>query len=107
MAWRSGPLHQDDMSTRREFSRSLAVLTGTVLLGGAGRAVSMTQAGKGWIMPDEGAPHKRTWMAFGAHKDIWGSSLLPEVQRDLALIAHSIVMRKWQLWLPIRRVWHA
>jgi agmatine deiminase len=50
----------------------------------------MTQAGKGCFMPDEGATHKRTWMAFGAHKDIWGARLLPEVQRNLALIARSI-----------------
>ncbi len=50
----------------------------------------MMKAGNGWIMPDEGVPHKRTWMAFGAHRDIWGARLLPEVQRNLALIARSI-----------------
>ncbi|BDX06127.1 porphyromonas-type peptidyl-arginine deiminase [Planctobacterium marinum] len=44
-----------------------------------------------WIMPDESHPHERTWMAFGASKKIWGSELLPRVQRDLALIANTIV----------------
>ena len=43
-----------------------------------------------WSMPDEADPHKRTWMAFGASKKVWGSKLLPEVQRNLALIAKTI-----------------
>lgn len=43
-----------------------------------------------WFMPDEGEPHQRTWMAFGASKAIWGAKLLPEVQRNLALIARTI-----------------
>ncbi len=41
-------------------------------------------------MPDESEPHKRTWMAFGASKAIWGAKLLPEVQRNLAIIAKTI-----------------
>lgn len=40
-----------------------------------------------WFMPDESEPHLRTWMAFGASRSIWGKKLLPEVQRNLALIA--------------------
>jgi agmatine deiminase len=43
-----------------------------------------------WFMPDEGAPHQRTWMAFGASGKIWGKKLLPEVQRNLATIALTI-----------------
>ena len=41
-------------------------------------------------MPDEADPHRRTWMAFGATRRIWGSELLPEVQRNLATIALAI-----------------
>ncbi|WP_241177765.1 agmatine deiminase family protein [Mycolicibacterium nivoides] len=41
-------------------------------------------------MPDEGYPHKRTWMAFGASEAIWGAALLPEVRRNLATIARTI-----------------
>lgn len=41
-------------------------------------------------MPDEAEAHKRTWMAFGASRAVWGSKLLPEVQRNLALIALTI-----------------
>lgn len=45
---------------------------------------------RGWFMPDESEPHKRTWMAFGASATIWGKKLLPEVQRNLATIARTI-----------------
>ena len=45
---------------------------------------------KPWLMPDEGEPHARTWMAFGASKSIWGEKLLPQVQRDLSNIALTI-----------------
>lgn len=41
-------------------------------------------------MPDESAPHERTWMAFGASRKIWGKRLLPEVRRNIALIAETI-----------------
>ena len=41
-------------------------------------------------MPDEGEPHKRTWMAFGTSERIWGKRLLPEVRRNLAAIANTI-----------------
>lgn len=43
-----------------------------------------------WFMPDEGEPHHRTWMAFGASEKIWGKKLLPEAQRNLATIALTI-----------------
>jgi agmatine deiminase len=43
-----------------------------------------------WFMPDEGEPHLRTWMAFGASEPIWGKKLLPVVRRNLATIARSI-----------------
>lgn len=43
-----------------------------------------------WQMPDESAPHTRTWMAFGASEPIWGSDLLPAVQQNLADIALTI-----------------
>lgn len=50
----------------------------------------MTSDTRSWVMPDEGEPHQRTWMAFGASRAIWGDALLPEVQRNLATIALSI-----------------
>ena len=38
----------------------------------------------------ETAPHKRTWMTFGAHQNIWGARLIAEAQRELATIAETI-----------------
>lgn len=43
-----------------------------------------------WRMPEETAPHKRTWMTFGAHQNIWGARLVHQVQRNLATIAETI-----------------
>ena len=78
------------MSTRREFIQFASVLAGGVLLGCSNTALSMSNDKNVWFMPDESEPHKRTWMAFGAHKRIWGAKLLPEVQQNLALIAQTI-----------------
>ena len=44
-----------------------------------------------WRMPDEGSPHRRTWMAWGAQAAIWGRRQLPDVREDLARIAGAIV----------------
>lgn len=41
-------------------------------------------------MPDEAAPHKRTWMAFGAEAEIWGEDYLVSVQENIARIARTI-----------------
>ena len=47
-------------------------------------------ASSNWRMPAEDAPHLRTWMAFGASERIWGRDLLPEVRRNLAILANTI-----------------
>jgi agmatine deiminase len=41
-------------------------------------------------MPDEGAGHIATWMAFGPSEAIWGKRLLPVVRENLAAIANTI-----------------
>ncbi|MUM16936.1 agmatine deiminase family protein [Mycobacterium sp. CBMA271] len=46
--------------------------------------------GRTWRMPDEGEPHLRTWMAFGASEEIWGQRLNRRVQQNLAAIAQAI-----------------
>ena len=77
------------MTTRRDFIKTMAAIAGGVLLQ-PHRISAMTHDDKVWFMPDEGDPHKRTWMAFGASKKVWGGKLLPEVQRNLATIALTI-----------------
>jgi agmatine deiminase len=49
------------------------------------------QDGVGWAMPDEGAPHLATWMAFGPSEAVWGRRLLAPAQDALARIANAIV----------------
>ncbi|MBV0920148.1 agmatine deiminase family protein [Mycobacteroides chelonae] len=46
--------------------------------------------GEIWRMPDEGEPHLRTWMAFGASDEIWGRRLNRKVQQNLGAIAQAI-----------------
>jgi agmatine deiminase len=75
------------MITRRQFIQAGAALLGAMKAMGATAA---NNDGAAWRMPDESEPHKRTWMAFGASKKVWGNKLLPEVQRNLATIALTI-----------------
>lgn len=42
------------------------------------------------LMPDEGMPHVRTWMAYVAHDYIWARRQLSEVKRNLLAIATTI-----------------
>lgn len=78
------------MLSRRRFIASATLLTGGAIgLGGHANAKKPMQR-ENWFMPDEAEPHQRTWMAFGASKKIWGSKYLPEVQRNLAMLAQTI-----------------
>lgn len=63
--------------------------------GGSGNAEATPpatpgRAGQRWLMPDEAAAHKRTWMTFGASASIWGARLAPVAQNNLGLIARTI-----------------
>ena len=57
---------------RRKFVRS-AVLSGLVA------GCTDDTSGKKWLMPEEGEPHARTWMAFVADERVWGRDLAPRV----------------------------
>lgn len=77
------------MINRRQFLSS-SLLLGAGSLFGVHRLGLAASPSTRWRMPDEGEPHLRTWMAFGASKAIWGKDLLPEVRRNLATIATTI-----------------
>ncbi|MUL46677.1 agmatine deiminase family protein [Mycobacterium sp. CBMA293] len=80
------------MRRRRFFQAGMATI-GTVVLAGCDEPApqgASTNQGGSWVMPDEGEPHKRTWMAFGPSERIWGRRLLPQVRRDLATVAVTI-----------------
>ena len=84
--------------TRKTLLRTASVWAGGLALGCGGSVSAQTKAPQPanpilatpWRMPDEAAPHARTWMAFGASRAIWGAKLQPEVQRNLAAIALAI-----------------
>lgn len=93
------------MNTRRLFLNRCFQGGGLILLGpllsacggGGGEssdgaiAPTLPSAVSGWLMPDEAAPHKATWMAFIADEAIWGRSLQGPIQDALARIANAIV----------------
>lgn len=72
---------------RRQFLYQLSTLTTGLAL--SGQFSYGNDTGR-YYMPDEGDPHLRTWMAFGASSEIWGKDLLHEVRRDLANLANLI-----------------
>ncbi|WP_394619218.1 agmatine/peptidylarginine deiminase [Lentzea sp. JNUCC 0626] len=79
---------------RRNFVQTAAAAISGVLAGCAsgtsGDTVSKASNGtKQWVMPEEGEPHRRTWMAFAASDRIWGRDL-PRVRADQARIATTI-----------------
>lgn len=43
-----------------------------------------------FMMPEESETHERTWMAFVANDYIWSKRQIPEVKRNLVLIAKTI-----------------
>ncbi|MFC9789320.1 agmatine/peptidylarginine deiminase [Rhodococcus sp. NPDC127528] len=82
---------------RRQFLRASLATVGGLLAAGCSDPELFRGGSSGgeddprtWHMPEEGDPHRRTWMAFGASEAIWGAALLPEVRRNLATIAQAI-----------------
>ncbi|MFC9893624.1 agmatine/peptidylarginine deiminase [Nocardia sp. NPDC127579] len=73
---------------RRTFVQTSMAAIGSLLAGCAERVAEDDE--RTWLMPEEGQPHARTWMAFGADARIWGAELVPEVRRNLAAIATAI-----------------
>lgn len=78
------------MISRRGFLGAMGLGVAASALGCLDGVSAMSRDQSVWFMPDEGEPHRRTWMAFGASKKIWGRRLLPEVRSNLANIALSI-----------------
>ncbi len=84
------------LSTRRRIVKIAVAFGGGGLLAHT-LAAKATKVGTGpqaplpnWRMPDESAPHTRTWMAFATSAEIWGRKLLGQVQGNQALIANTI-----------------
>ncbi|MFS8099194.1 agmatine deiminase family protein [Lentzea alba] len=71
---------------RRAFVQSAAAAVSGLFAGCTEKAGDS----RTWVMPEEGRPHQRTWMAFAASDRIWGPELAPRVKQDLARIATTI-----------------
>ncbi|WP_078324658.1 agmatine deiminase family protein [Mycobacteroides salmoniphilum] len=83
------------MQRRQLFKLSAATMGGIVLTACADAPNEREDNGEvsdgsTWRMPDEGEPHLRTWMAFGASDGIWGRRLTRQVQQNLGAIAQAI-----------------
>ncbi|MDW5318236.1 agmatine deiminase family protein [Rhizobium sp. PL01] len=81
------------MMKRRNFlKRSLLVSGGALATGAFSSSLGTASEADDstWHMPDEGAAHAATWMAFGPSIDVWGDKLLPVARDNLASIAKAI-----------------
>ncbi len=77
------------MLSRRKFTQSVSLIAGGFVLGCSSGMVK-SSASNLLIMPEESEPHERTWMSFVASNYIWSNRQIPEVKRNLALIAKII-----------------
>ena len=89
----TAPLNPDSTreinTTRRTLLQTAALLMAVPFpLYAGGNEASRTQqdaATRGpFLMPDEGAPHAATWMAFGATAEAWGTSGIYGASRNIA-----------------------
>ena len=77
------------MLSRRKLIKSVSFITGGFLLGCKSGRVNISENNL-FIMPEENQPHERTWMSFVANDYIWSNRQIPEVKRNLVLIAKTI-----------------
>ena len=78
------------MITRRQFSKSLLLLSGGLALSENLCAEDHPSSPLLLAMPEEGEAHEGTWMSFVANDYIWSKVQIPEVKKNLALIAKTI-----------------
>ncbi len=78
------------MISRRNFVKKTAFLTTSFFVGLTPNKVFSSNLHKPFFMPEESEPHERTWMSFVANEYIWSKKQIPEVKRNLALIAKTI-----------------
>jgi agmatine deiminase len=77
-------------SRRAVLAGGVAAASGAVLAaGGADPAAAATPRSLGWFAPADHVPHHRTWMAWPARADIWGS-MLAGARHDVASVARAI-----------------
>ncbi|WP_412543245.1 agmatine deiminase family protein [Longispora sp. K20-0274] len=80
--------------SRRSFLAAMGVTAAAGAVAGvAGDALFSgrpASAAGTFVVPSEDVPHKRTWMAWPSSTSIWGTSLLPKIQGDIAKLAKEV-----------------
>lgn len=79
-----------NMKSKRNFLKSCLAVGSSLFMPIFNSNAAASDDTKAWFMPEESEPHTRTWMSFIASYDIWEDRQVPEVQRNLALIAKTI-----------------
>jgi len=77
------------MIDRRNFIKVSSILMAGQLMGKKAIAKA-NNLSHSLHMPDESHQHQRTWMAFVANEYIWSRQQIPEVKKNLILIAQTI-----------------
>nr|WP_315475749.1 agmatine deiminase family protein [uncultured Undibacterium sp.] len=79
---------------RRQFLQVSGFTTAAAVLGSHAASAKAQNcpppSNETMVAPGEEKLHARTWMAWPSSMAIWGSSLLPGIQADIALIARTI-----------------
>ena len=78
------------METRRSFIKSTSLLASGLLLGSHTASAKEREIYQTLMMPEESEQHERTWMSLVANDYIWSKRQIPEVKKNLALIATTI-----------------
>lgn len=78
------------MITRRSFIKFVSLFSGSFLVGVNSNNAISSSTSLFLAMPEEGELHLKTWMSFVANDYIWSKRQMPEVKRNLALIAKTI-----------------
>ena len=79
------------MINRRKFIYATSILSISVALNANSDFIKTKNTDfLTFFMPEEAEKHERTWMSFVANDYIWEEKQIPEVKRNLALIAQTI-----------------
>ena len=88
------PTAKAGTSRRGVLKMTGAGMAGAGLSGAAGSLLAtlsaQARAAAAYRVPDESLPHTRIWMAWPASTVIWGRTLLPKIQADIATLARTI-----------------
>ena len=78
------------MISRRKFLYTSSLLTLGFSININANVLNKEEKTFDFYMPEESQKHKQTWMSFVSNDYIWAKKQIPEVKRNLALIAKTI-----------------